>query len=161
MITFEPKEGLAIDPATGQAIQNTGCGDISLQTIGTAATVPNARTALGSPFKIRNVAQIGFFVDFTIGSLTSGSFDVEFSDSDDSAGVWSKDAVLDIDPATGICTVRPRVFTFTATGKFGIYIPNPAANFARAFTTSIGTVTGSSLALKYMRGWGNQSSVVV
>lgn len=90
--------------------------------------------------------QIIILINFTIGSLTSGQFKVEFSpDGND----WYQESYGTV--ATGVETDALLEHTLTATGKYRVPIP-VKDNFVRISAKGTGSVTGSLMAIKAVVG---------
>lgn len=98
------------------------------------------------PCGLRN--QLILYVDFTLGSLTSGEIKVEFSND----GIdWYQETIDDIASSTGIITERNSVRTFSATGKYRIPI-KINDNYIRVSAHGTGTATGSLMAINAIIG---------
>lgn len=124
--------------------------DYIFKTVRAAAILTNgyvAGTVLGidelQP-KLHN--QLVIYVDFTIGSLTSASVKVEFSDDNSD---YYQETFGSI--AAGVETDTVGVHTLSATGKYRIPIPCKDG-FVKISAIGTGTVTSSSMAIKAVFG---------
>jgi len=85
--------------------------------------------------------QLNVLVDLTIGSLTSASVKVEYSNDGTD---WYQETFMSVD--TGVASGLGGIYTFVGTGKYMISIPIKAA-YIRISGIGTGTLTGSSLKL--------------
>lgn len=95
--------------------------------------------------------KLQLLVDFTIGSLTSTSIKIEFSDDGTN---WYQEVVDSIGtPATSAVVVTENMATrtFLATGKYRISIPINN-KYIRVSSIGTGTITSSSLAILAILG---------
>ena len=161
-----PKIGLSANP-TGGIIPLSGSLDGQLPpSVGHSTTVPLAETVLpglnssgvGSDgiIDISMCSNLGLYVDFLLGSLVSMDLWTEFSNS--LGPTFYKRGYPGIAAATGIVTVVPIVYRFTADYLGIIPIMNPGAKFLRFKSTSTAVITGSALTVGVVRscsGIGN------
>ena len=82
-------------------------------------------------------------INFTKGSLTSCGIKVEYSD--DNTNWYSGTSVS---TSSGVATVSPTVYTFTADAAVSLAIPLIPHPYMRVSAIGDGTATGSSLALQ-------------
>ena len=85
--------------------------------------------------------QLNVLVDLTIGSLTSASVKVEYSNDGTD---WYQETFMSVD--TGVASGLGGIYTFVGTGKYMISIPIKAA-YIRISGIGTGTLTESSLKL--------------
>lgn len=88
------------------------------------------------------INQMVLYIDFTIGSLTSMEIKVEFSNNDSAYYQESYQSSV----TTGVATIVPKSYTFTATGKYRLPIP-VKDRFVKVSTNGTGTVTSSLVAI--------------
>lgn len=95
--------------------------------------------------------KLQLFVDFTIGSLTSTTLKIEFSDDGTN---WYQETVEAIGTPSGgsvITTENLNTRTFIATGKYRISL-DINNKWIRVSAIGTGTLTGSSLAITAILG---------
>lgn len=102
-----------------------------------------AGTVLSAPsVELHMLNQLVFYVNFTIGSLTSAEIKVEFSDDGTNYYEESIEGV----PTAGVSIASPYVRQLTASGTYRFAIP-VKDKFIRISSKGTGTVTSSSLAI--------------
>ena len=151
MLENEPVEGLAIDGVSGGSVQNTGAGDRVFPTDFDITPISGTQIIPGSWISVANVSQIGLFVDFTKGSLTSADINVQFADRKITS-IYDQQIITTKAAVTIFAALSWR---FATTGKYVIFFPNPGAFQMRFKIIGNGTTTGSRMILQYGRGWGN------
>lgn len=164
---YLPILGLGSNPGQGGPIQNSGALDTGT-VLGHATTVPNAETVvplglLGSEqadgiIDISMCSNIGLYVGFTLGSLTSMDLIPEFGHRQSDVTQFFKRGWPSI--AAGIVTVTPLIYRFTASYTGIICLNNPGANYLRLKTISVGTITSSALALIAVRGAAGMGNIL-
>jgi len=121
-----------------------------MQSVRTAAILTNSYVA-GTVLSYNNVNpalrnQLNILVDFTIGSLTSGSIKVEYSHD---GSTYFQETFLSI--SGGTATASLGVYTFTGTGAYIISVPIKA-NYIKISAIGTGTVTNSSMTVNAVVG---------
>jgi len=123
-------------------------------TVRTAAILTNAYVAgtviggetSGEKSKTNEYNQLILYVTFTIGSLTSASIKVEFSNDN---STYYQETAMSI--AAGTVTESLAVHTIAATGNYRIAIPMND-RYVKVSAIGTGTVTSSSLGIKAVLG---------
>ena len=150
--------GLNLEPTSGGAIQNTGCGDdaaiIVRETadgiVANASTINSAHLEDGW-INIKGCSSIGLYIKFFKGSLTDASIQPQVSSDKilkDNIGLWNTTA------GSGAMGLLPLSFgPFTADISLITVIPNPCMNWLRFLTTSTGTTTNSTFTIMVTRGF--------
>lgn len=113
------------------------------------ASNPPDYAYLSGPVGLLN--QLILYVDFTIGSLTTGEIKVEFNNDPTDDNGWYQETIDDIAASTGIVTERNSVRTFSATGKYRIPI-KINDQYIRISAHGTGTVTSSSMKINAIIG---------
>ena len=121
--------------------------DYAFQNVRSAAILTSSYVASNiTPFSAKTLDQynqLNLLVDLTLGSLTSVTLKVEFSNDGTN---WFQETVDAVDTATGIISERLATRSLTATGKYYISLPISCHN-ARVSAIGVGTVTDSSLTI--------------
>lgn len=104
---------------------------------------------LSGPVGLLN--QLILYVDFTLGSLTSGDLIVEFNNDVSDVNGWYQETIDDIAASTGVVTEHNAVRTFAGSGKYRIPI-KINDQFIRVSIKGTGTVAGSSAQINAIIG---------
>lgn len=124
-------------------------GTIIGQTPTDLATNPPDSVYVSGPVGLLN--QLILYVDFTLGSLTTGEIKVEFNNDVSDANGWYQETVDGVTASTGIVTEAVAIRTLSATGKYRIPI-KINDQFIRISAHGTGTVTSSSMKINAIVG---------
>lgn len=121
--------------------------DYTFQSVRSAAILTGAYVASNiTPFAtptLDQYNQLNLLVNLTLGSLTSVTLKIEFSNDGTN---WYQEVVDAVDTSTGIISERLATRSLTASGKYYISV-HLSAHYARVSAIGVGTVTGSSLTI--------------
>jgi len=97
---------------------------------------------------ISRIPMIGFSAAVTVGSLTNLNIIPHFTDNVNFTNPLSAMVVT-----AGIAALSDLIFRFTANAGLIWSIPNPGCKYMKIYTSSTGTITGSTLGLFVGGGW--------
>ncbi len=152
------------DPGHGGPAHGAGGGDpvwIKVRDHTSGGVVVNVPTLLdailtGGVIDISNCGQIGIAMQFTLGSLTSASTIIQFSDVTEV--LWFQHPI--INNASSALDIQSGEFKMVATNNIIYSIGNPGASRMRLLASSSGTTTSSLLGVWVARGWAVHSPMV-
>ena len=164
---FFPRQGLGLN-FNGGPLQNSGSIDSGLLFFNSGGvTVANAETVIKDTGPTGNLilpngildismcSNMGIYINFTLGSLTSADLIPMFSADGIDFLKRGWPAI-----AAGIVTITPLIYRFTADYIGILALNNPGANYLRFSSASVGVITASELVVSAIRGCAGMGNIL-